>query len=119
METRLEKLTLENLNGGAVGEMFAEEWERVVADIADSNKPADKPRTITIEIRVEPEEGRSYAAVLIKTKTKLPAAIGTAGIAYFSLESGHVETYVTDPNQAELSESMADKIVKLSGGQDE
>lgn len=112
MHPAFERLSIENLNGGAVVDLFAEEWSRVIADIADANKPAEKTRTILIEIEVKPDEARRTAEVTVRAKSKLPPAPGAKGIAYFSREQGGVSTYVNDPGQKNLFEEGVIEMIK-------
>lgn len=113
MQSQFERLTLENINNGAVLDLFAEEWERLIGDIADVNKPAEKARTIAIEIEVKPDETRGHAAITVRAKTKVPSAIGTKGIAYFSLEGGRVESYVNNFDQGELFGENEEGIINM------
>jgi len=65
------RLTIENLYGGAVRERLAQELQNVLANIADINTPAKKPRTITLKLKVTPNADRNIAAVQIACTSAL------------------------------------------------
>ena len=65
------RLTIENLYGGVVRERLAQELEKVLANIADINTTAKKPRTITLKLKFSPNEQRNIAAVQIACSSAL------------------------------------------------
>ena len=97
MPTQFEKLSLDNINNGAVPELFAEAWADLMKDVADIQKPADAARAVTIEIKVKPNKERGIGAVEITVKTKLPAGDPSVGYVHFAMEGEHVAAYVNNP----------------------
>ena len=46
----IREVDLENLNGGAIQELFDVEWKKIVDNIADLNTKPDAAREITIKV---------------------------------------------------------------------
>jgi hypothetical protein len=59
--------------GAAVKELFQGELEKVLMNIMDVNTKAEKPRKITVEISILPDETREKGKVGIEVKSKLIA----------------------------------------------
>jgi hypothetical protein len=103
MEQKNEELTLDNLNGGAVADLFDEELEIVKADIGDINKVADGERSITIKISFKPTKDRSSVAVNVLTDSKLAKREPNSGSISLMLDKGKVKAYpVKDLRQQPL-----------------
>lgn len=101
MAPQYQPLTLENLNKGAVSELFEEAWQKLCEDIGNAEKPATKPRSVVIEITVIPNEERGFGNVDISVTPKLPKPkpLSSSGIAHFALEGDQVASYVNNPTQ--------------------
>lgn len=70
MITSQEQVTLANLADGAVVERFADELERVLANIQDPNTTL-VTRTITLTVKIKPDENRRVGAVGISAKATM------------------------------------------------
>ena len=103
MGTQYEHLSLENINNGAVPELFELAWRQVLNDVVDLQKPAEGERTVTIEIKVKPDKDRGFGSLKVGVKSKLPAPIPSAGFVHFSIDDGHVASYVNNPTQDVLN----------------
>ncbi len=99
MNANYHKLELENINDGAIPELFDHAWQKVIDDIADVNKPAKSKRTITIKIEVAPSEERGHGAIFTSVGIKLPSPEATQGLLFLQIENGRIESYVTTPKQ--------------------
>ena len=64
------------LAGGALLERLNIELQRMAENIADPNTKADAVRSVTIEIKVKPDETRSIAVSEINVKSKLAPSKG-------------------------------------------
>jgi hypothetical protein len=71
VQLEVKEVNLETLGGGAVGELFAEELGKVLANIADPNADPKAVREVTIKFRIKPSEDRSRADVQIIPTHKL------------------------------------------------
>ncbi|MGH9747262.1 MAG: hypothetical protein ACRD59_14290 [Candidatus Acidiferrales bacterium] len=70
MDQQPENVSLGNLCGGAIEEVFQKEWASVLANIADVNTNAEAKRKITLEFTIKPFEDRSGAQVTFSCKSK-------------------------------------------------
>lgn len=98
----LKTLTLENLQGGGLGELFQRELDRVLRNIDDPNTPAEKIRRITIDLLIKPTEDRESAAIATAVRSTVPGVTTKASMIFLAKESGHPIAYLRDPRQSEL-----------------
>lgn len=70
MEEEREVLTLESYKGGALIEQFNRALKRVVDNLADINT-TDKPREITLMVKVTPNRDRTFLELVGGVKCKL------------------------------------------------
>jgi len=108
MPRTFKKLAIDNIADGAVTDLFNYEWARLIADIADENKRAKAPRTLTIKLKVSPSEDRGSGDIEVEVTSSLAKPKPTTGTVYLTEEQGRVESYANDPKQAELE--MEDSI---------
>lgn len=67
----MEVITLASLKGGAVVEMFDENLQKVIENIADPNTDPEKVRTITLKFKIKPDKSRSVASIDMSADCKL------------------------------------------------
>lgn len=72
-------MTLENIGDGRIPHEINDELGRIIADVLD-RAFVKGPRTVTLEIRVEPEidedTGTNYPVSQYKISTKMPGRMG-------------------------------------------
>lgn len=68
------RLSVENLYGGAILERLSEELQKALLNIQDINTPAKKPRTITMKLKITPNEQRNVASVQVVCSSSLQPA---------------------------------------------
>lgn len=66
-----EEITLTNLAGGAAEERFNEALRDVLINIVDPNTEATAERTVTLTVKLKPDDSREMAATSVDVKTKL------------------------------------------------
>lgn len=115
MNDAYERLSLDNINGGAIVDLFNNAWSKVVEDIADVNKPAKAKRTLDIKIEVLPSEERGHGEILTSVGIKLPSPDPVGGLIFLQMKGGRIESYVTNPKQ----ESLIVDEVETFGTQDD
>lgn len=93
---------LESLNGGAVSELFSEEWQRLMANIADVNTKPDMAREITIRVKVKPDKSRLAAETEVRVTSKLAGLKPHEGAVFFERKDGSIVAYPYDPGQGDL-----------------
>lgn len=95
-------VTLETIGGGAARERFAEEWDKVLENIADPNTDPEKKRTITIEVTVFPNKARDAADVTIASSRKLAPVTPADATVFFGKVNGRRVAVEHDPKQGNL-----------------
>ena len=84
-------LSPETLACGGVLERLQDEFDKVLANIADPNTEAKKPRTVTLKITIKPNEQRNLADMSILTSSSLqPSAPLETSIIIDKERSGKV-----------------------------
>ena len=71
--TSQEKLSYDNIGGGAAREKFDDALFEALQNIQDPNTSHKKPRKIIMTVSLLPSEGRGEASVTVEVKTKLAA----------------------------------------------
>jgi len=110
------KVSLDTLNSGAVIDLFNEEWEKLLENIADENTKSDGQREVRIVIKVKPDKNRQSAKTTVEATTKLAPVKPHESFVLLSGEGGKVNAYVSDPRQQEL-EGIEGNVVEMKGVQ--
>ncbi len=69
----MEKVSLEQMVGGALQEQFTKSFDRVVDNLHDPNTPFKEARKITIELKFTQNEARDDVSCSVSVKEKLSA----------------------------------------------
>lgn len=99
-------ITLESLGGGAAGEKFQDELDRVVENIQDPNTEAKAKRSITIKVIFTPTVDRSMGQLHIEASSKLAATIAFETQAFFGQQDGTYVAREHNPNQMTLDDAI-------------
>jgi hypothetical protein len=100
-----ESVTLDNLNQGAVKELFEAAWERMMNNIGDPNTSPTATRTLTLKITVKPDENRESATTEVGVTTSLAQhKPHKSSILLDGEMGGHVTAAVSVLKQPELPE---------------
>lgn len=99
-----QELNLLTICKGAVPEIFAHEMAKVIANIADPNTSATKPRKVSMEFTFTPFPDRSGASVALTCKATLGAldASGVTGSIYLAKRDGKYSAFSRDLRQEML-----------------
>jgi hypothetical protein len=98
----IREVDLENLNGGAIQELFDVEWKKIVDNIADLNTKPDAAREITIKVVIRPDKLRRTAVSKVAVTSKLPAMQPHESFVFFDRKDGDLVAYPDDPHQGKL-----------------
>jgi hypothetical protein len=109
--TELETLTLVNLAGGAAPELFAREFGFLLENVQDPNTPAEKARTVTITVKVEPTEDRESGTISVEVKSKLAPPKPAVSMVYMGRRDGKAVAVGRDPRQRGLFDGDGDPDV--------
>jgi hypothetical protein len=102
MENEKEKVSLGNLCGGAIEEVFQREFAQVLANIADVNTDAEAKRKISLEFTITPFEDRSGAQVTFACKSKTVPVQAVKGTVFLQRQGLVMVAVPHDPKQARL-----------------
>lgn len=101
-EIEPELITLDNIAGGALHELFEQEFQRVLANILDPNTPAEAKRSIRIDLTLEPNEHRTACHHHIEVSSKLAPFNGAAGLMFVGRRRGAPVAVVNNMEQTQL-----------------
>lgn len=109
MDHQPEEVSLSNLCGGAIEEVFQREFAQILANIADVNTDAEAKRKITLEFTISPFEDRSGAQVTFACKSKTVPVEAVKGTV-FLLRKGLVFVAVPhDPKQVRMFDAASNR----------
>lgn len=100
----MELVSLESMARGAPIEMFNDELSKCIMNIIDPNTDAEKPRTITLTVKLVPTADRKFAGVEIQAASKLAPmkAVGTG--FYVGLRAGQPVAKEYDDRQMQIAD---------------
>jgi hypothetical protein len=98
-----ETVTLGNLCGGAIEEVFQREFAEVLQNISDVNTDPEAKRKITLEFTLEPFEDRSGAQVTFACKSKTVAVNAVKGTIFLQRKGTNIVGVPHDPRQSRLT----------------
>lgn len=75
-----------NLAGGAMAERINRELQKLAENVMDPNTRADAVRTLTISIKIKPNEARQLGAADIEVKSSLVPAKGVPTAFVFDFD---------------------------------
>lgn len=102
-----EEVSLSNLCGGAIEEVFQKEFASVLANIADVNTDPEAKRKITLEFTVSPFEDRSGAQVTFSCKSKTVPVQAVKGTVFLQRKGLVMIAVPHDPQQIRLFDPKA------------
>lgn len=102
MNVQKKVLKLSDFNGGIIDDLFQEEFDKVLENIADDNTSPKASREINIKITIKPDEARGFATTRIDVKSKLANVEPSAGSIALSFDGRRVSAFTSDPKQLEL-----------------
>jgi len=111
-------ITLTNLGGGAAVERFNYELNRVLQNIHDPNTPAQAVRTITLTVKLTPDETREIADTSISCSSKV-APFRDFPTRIFMRKVGDevIARENADPSQIGLFSEATTETVKTKAGE--
>jgi hypothetical protein len=107
MDQQPENVSLGNLCGGAIEEVFQKEWASVLANIADVNTKAEAKRKISLEFTIKPFEDRSGAQVTFTCKSRTVPTEEVKGTVFLQRRGLVMVAVPHDPQQTRLFDGKA------------
>lgn len=111
-----DNVTLSTFCNGAVEEMFQEELQRVMKNIADPNTSPGAVREIKLMISIKPSKAREVADVIVTPQTKLAPMMSVDTVLYMGRHDGKLVAQEHNPKQ--LSFDNMDHVQSIEGGRD-
>ena len=102
MDHEAEEVSLSNLCGGAIEEVFQKEFASVLANIADVNTSAEAKRKITLEFTIHPFEDRSGAQVTFACKSRTVPTQEVKGTVFLQRRGLVMVAVPHDPKQIRM-----------------
>jgi hypothetical protein len=97
-----EDVTLSNLCGGAVEEVFQREWAAMLANVADINTNPEAKRKVTLEFEIKPFEDRSGAQITFHCKSKTVPVEAVKGTVFLQRRGLVMVAVPHDPKQIRM-----------------
>ncbi|AFG37649.1 hypothetical protein [Spirochaeta africana] len=91
------EVTLQTINNGAILDLFSEELDALLENIADDNTDAEKARSITIKVTVKPTKDRAMAETKVEVNSKLAPLKPHESFVLLSSDGRRVKAYTADP----------------------
>jgi hypothetical protein len=102
MDQQPESMTLSNICGGGVEEVFQKEWAKVLENIADINVDPESKRKLTLEFTISPFEDRSGAQVTFSCKSKTIPVDAVKGTVFLQRRGLVMVAIPHDPKQIRM-----------------
>lgn len=83
----MSSISIDSIAGGALVEKLNIELRRLAENVQDPNTKADAVRTVTIQIRVKPDETRQIGSTEISVKSSLAPSKGIPTSFVFDLDN--------------------------------
>lgn len=99
-------LSIDNMAGGAVYEMFNEALKRLAANVGDVNTEPTQKRKIVLTIEAEPYKDRSGAEYKVRVDTKLAGLRPAESTMYFAKRGGEHLAFGRNTKQEEIQFDM-------------
>jgi hypothetical protein len=97
------KIDLITMHGGAVIDMFNEEYKKVLANIGDNNVKPNATREINIKMLIKPDKTRRTAQTEVNVTSKLAPVNSSENVCFFDEDDeGHVVAFEDNVKQLEL-----------------
>lgn len=102
------ELNSATLADGGLVERLNEEIQKAVANCLDVNTEAKKTRTVTLKIKIKPDETRSFASVSVETSSTLcpPEAISTSIHMVQNLKTGEIAASEVGAGENPMQETL-------------
>jgi hypothetical protein len=102
MEPEKQEVSLSNLCGGAIEEVFQREFAAVLANIADVNTNPEAKRKIKLEFTINPFEDRSGAQVTFACTSKTVPVEAVKGTVFLQRKGLVMVAVPHDPKQIRM-----------------
>lgn len=109
------EINIQNINDGALNEMFSTELTKILKNIDDPNTEATDVREIQFKITFKPDDKREASEVKIKCTSKMAGLRAAKSHAFLVRKGGQVRAFKHNMKQTNFEYNNVQEIV---GGQD-
>jgi hypothetical protein len=103
MQKMDEYVSLDNLLGGNLRQLFDQRLQQAILNIVDPNVPWKKARTVTLTVTMTPEDDkRRKCATKVDVTCKLPGEESISTTLYVGIVDGAAAAYEDDPQQVAM-----------------
>ena len=88
-----ERVSLSSINSGAALDLFEEEFQALLKNLADENTSPTKMRTITLKFSVKPTENRDSATTMVEISHSFAPMKPHVGMVVFSSDGNKTEAF--------------------------
>ena len=118
----MKQVELATFQKGVVIDMFNEEFNKVLRNIADDNVKPDAVREITIKVSIKPDKTRRTAATKVDVTSKLAPVKPSDGMMFIDISPEQACAYEDDYEQLEMDHGETNGNIfkmpsKAAGGQ--
>lgn len=107
------KVTVANIGGGVIDELFKRELQKVCENIDDINTNAKDTRIITIKVSIKPTEDRTTADVSVKATASLAGVKAHSSTIHLPKINGkNRQPFIHDVHQTEFN---MDQVTPING----
>ena len=110
---RQQRLTLGNLCGGAVAEVFERELNEVLENILDPNTDPQLKRVITMEVRLKPYEDRTGADIEFSCRSRIAPVTSVRSRFYLTRVDGKPLAISNDPKQLTIFDAATAPVTEI------
>lgn len=96
------KVSLTNIAGGRLVELFESEFVNVLENISDLKTKATATRELTIKVKINPTEDRMMGDTEVSCRSMLAPQRPNKAFIYFDTDNGKLVAETNDPRQKEL-----------------
>lgn len=102
------ELNAATIAGGGLVESLNTEIHKAVANCLDINTEAKKTRTVTLKVKIKPDESRCFASVSVETSSTLcpPEPITTSIFMETNIKTGEITAAEMLPGENPLQEQL-------------
>jgi len=111
LSDQYKKVSVENIGGGVLKELFKRELDKVCENIDDINTNAKDARVITLKISLKPSEDRTTADVSVKAISSLAGVKAHSSTIHLPKISGNKRSaFIHDVHQEQFDLSSITPI---------
>ena len=115
----MDKVSLNDIMGGAAIEAFDHELQRLAENVLDPNTVPTATREIVLKVKIKPTSDRELGAVSLTCTAKLASSKPLDTRLFFAMQKGRAVAIEHDPKQLQVPLEAPVKLVAAGGKKDD